>query len=114
MQWANEEGEREGIVIDEATGSGGLGSKTEIDNGEVVFLTQEHWASYREQGGFDHGAMVLFYTDWCHHCKDVKPHYAQLSRVLKQDEATSEVAIVAMNCDTFGRDICRKKYRIRT
>jgi thiol-disulfide isomerase/thioredoxin len=90
--------------------------KVERDNGNVIFMTQEHWEKYRSDGHFDQGAMVLFYTEWCHHCKDMKPHYAQVSRLLKQEseENGRNVQVVAMDCDGYGRDVCRKKYGIQS
>jgi thiol-disulfide isomerase/thioredoxin len=84
--------------------------KVEAHNGQVVFLTHEHYNPWMKRGEFDQGAMVLFYTDWCHHCKSMKPHYAQVSRLLS--EQMPDVKIIAMECDNFGRDICRKKYKI--
>ena len=92
---------------------GSEATKVEKDNGDVIFLTQEHWSSYRSGGHMDQGAMVLFYTEWCHHCKDLKPHYAQVSRLLKE-QGMPDVKVIAMDCDGFGRDICRKKYQIKS
>jgi len=86
--------------------------KIEQDNGNVLFMESDHWKSWRESGEGDDGFMVIFYTDWCSHCKDVKPHYAQTSRLVKENPVTENVKLLAMNCDTFGRDICRRDYKI--
>ena len=69
--------------------------------------------SYREAGNFDQGALVLFYTEWCHHCNNMKPHYAQVSRLVKENELSKNVQVLALDCDGFGRDICRKQYNVK-
>ena len=43
----------------------------------------------------------------------MKPHYAQVSRLVKENELSKNVQVLALDCDGFGRDICRKQYNVK-
>ena len=61
--------------------------------GGVLFLTNK---TNKIKGGQKHEAMfVLYYVDWCPHCKVVKPEWEKL----ENDTSIKNVAITKVNCE---------------
>ena len=61
--------------------------------GAVLFLTNK---TNKIKGGENNEAMfVLYYVDWCPHCKVVKPEWEKL----ENDTSIKNVAITKVNCE---------------
>jgi thiol-disulfide isomerase/thioredoxin len=61
--------------------------------GAVLFLTNK---TNKIEGGEKYEAMfVLYYVDWCPHCKVVKPEWEKL----ENDTSIKNVAITKINCE---------------
>ena len=60
----------------------------------LFFITGK--ATNKIKGGEKHEAMfVLYYVDWCPHCKVVKPEWEKL----ENDTSIKNVAITKVNCE---------------
>lgn len=74
-------------------------------NGEVLILTNENF----DQAIKDHKALfVKFYTDWCPHCKKLKPKWKKLADYLKKNGHNVKIAMI----DAEKHPEIAKKHRV--
>lgn len=71
----------------------------DADSGDVVFLTEDFWASYRKENP---KIFVMFYAPWCGHCKNMKAPLGRASTKLK-----GIMPVVAVDC-TQNTALCGK------
>lgn len=65
------------------------------DSGNIVFMTDEHFAEYRKGKQF----LGAFIAPWCGHCKAAKPELGAAS-------TKTNTLIVAMDCTSDGKNTC--------
>ncbi|KAJ3441447.1 protein disulfide-isomerase tmx3 [Anaeramoeba flamelloides] len=75
-------------------------TESEIDN--VVELTEENFDTQVDE---NEKWFIKFYTDWCGHCKHLKPIFSKLA------DSETKVHFGGVNCEK-QKKLC-KKYRIR-
>ncbi len=54
--------------------------------------------------------VMLFYADWCGHCKKFKPTWEEAKRVMKQNKNGVPVKMTSINADENKADV--KKYNV--
>ena len=58
-------------------------------------------------------AVLFFYAPWCGHCTNMKPHYHEAARLLKEDEEfKTDKPIVLVKIDATQEESLASQYKI--
>ena len=68
---------------------------TETSAKAILHLNEANFMKTLKRKRF---ALVMFYTDWCGHCKSLKPHYEKSAEYWVEHDS-KRVAFAAVNCD---------------